>query len=152
MLISLLAARSVFELRRGTHALAPARALGPSAVFLTFLSALSALEALATCVARINSDENHKTLEATDRFVQSQRLMLEAGLSAGNRQRDRPASLFSLVGGLDSAVAMSRSVAIPMTCRERTRASTIATVSWPPVLGSWANQQPDALSKQQRSV
>lgn len=57
-------------------------------VFLSFVSAISALEALAAQVARIDADETYKTLEATDRFVESQRLMLKA--PTGKRQRDQP--------------------------------------------------------------
>jgi DNA-binding MurR/RpiR family transcriptional regulator len=59
-------------------------------VFLSFVSAISAIEALAAYVARIDADETYKTLEATDRFVESQRLMLETGPPTGKRQRDQP--------------------------------------------------------------
>jgi DNA-binding MurR/RpiR family transcriptional regulator len=52
-------------------------------VFLSFVSAACALEALAAYVARIDPDETYETLEATDRFVESQRLMLEPGSSTG---------------------------------------------------------------------
>jgi DNA-binding MurR/RpiR family transcriptional regulator len=45
-------------------------------VFLSFVSALGALEALAAYVARIDPDETYETLDATDRFVESQRLLL----------------------------------------------------------------------------
>lgn len=58
-------------------------------VFLSFVSATCALEALASSVARIDADETYETLEATDRFVESQRLMLEAGTLATNRSRNR---------------------------------------------------------------
>jgi DNA-binding MurR/RpiR family transcriptional regulator len=56
-------------------------------VFLSFVSAISALEALAAYVARIDADETYRALDATDRFVESQRLMLEAGRPTGKRQK-----------------------------------------------------------------
>jgi DNA-binding MurR/RpiR family transcriptional regulator len=59
-------------------------------VFLSFVSAVGALEALAAYVARIDPDETYETLEATDRFVDSQRLMLETGSSTGKPKRVRP--------------------------------------------------------------
>ncbi|HLI60111.1 MAG TPA: MurR/RpiR family transcriptional regulator [Solirubrobacteraceae bacterium] len=59
-------------------------------VFLSFVPALCALEALASSVARIDAEETYETLEATDRFVESQRLMLEPGRLTGIRRRSRP--------------------------------------------------------------
>jgi DNA-binding MurR/RpiR family transcriptional regulator len=59
-------------------------------VFLSFVSAVGALEALAAYVARIDPDETYETLEATDRFVESQRLMVEPGSSTGKPKRVRP--------------------------------------------------------------
>lgn len=60
-------------------------------VFLSFVSAICALEALASCVARIDADETYETLQATDRFVESQRLMLQAGTFTRNQRRNRSA-------------------------------------------------------------
>jgi DNA-binding MurR/RpiR family transcriptional regulator len=59
-------------------------------VFLSFVSAVAALEALAAYIARIDPDETYATLEGTDRFVESQRLMLETGSSIGKSKRGRP--------------------------------------------------------------
>lgn len=63
-------------------------------MFLSFAPAVSALEALAAYVARVAPDRTYETLNATDAFVDSQRLMLEPMGAAGERKvgpKPRPA-------------------------------------------------------------
>jgi hypothetical protein len=70
-------------------------------MFLSFVSAVAALEALAAYVARIDPDETYETLEATDRFVESQRLMLETG-STGKPKRVWPPGIDDPRGETDT--------------------------------------------------
>lgn len=56
-------------------------------LFLSFTPAVCVLEALAAQVAMLDADHTHETLNATARFVDDQRLMLERGRPAARSPR-----------------------------------------------------------------